>query len=155
MILGLIAGRWLKESSPAIPLARFIKTGLILIALALILHFTGVCPIVKRIWTPAWTLFSGGVCFLFLSAFSWIIEIKGYKRWSFPLLVVGMNSIAAYLIAHLCEEFVQSSLVINLSMRPFSILGAALQPLLLGAAMLFVYWLMLLWMYRRKVFLRI
>lgn len=155
MILGLIAGRWLKESSPAIPLGRFIKAGIILIALGLALHFTGICPIVKRIWTPAWTLFSGGVCFLFLSAFSWLIEVKGYKRWSFPLLVVGMNSIAAYLIAHICEEFVQSSLVINLSMRPFSILGAALQPLLLGAAMLFVYWLMLLWMYRRKVFLRI
>ena len=155
MILGLIAGRWLKESAPSIPLARFLKTGAVLIALGLLLHFTGVCPIVKRIWTPAWTLFSGGVCFLFLSAFSWLIEVKGYKRWSFPLIVVGMNSIAAYLIAHLCEEFVQSSLVINLSMRPFSILGAALQPLLLGAAMLFIYWLMLLWMYRRKVFLRI
>jgi predicted acyltransferase len=84
-----------------------------------------------------------------------LIEVKGYKRWSFPLIVVGMNSIAAYLIAHLCEEFVASSLVINLSMRPFGILGPGLQPLLLGAATLFIYWLMLLWMYRRKVFLRI
>jgi len=155
MILGLIAGRWLREKAPVIPLARFIKTGLLLVALALLLHFTGICPIVKRIWTPAWTLFSGGVCFLFLAAFCWLIEVKGYKRWSFPLLVVGMNSIAAYLIAHLCEEFVSSSLVINLSARPFGILGAGLQPLLLGAAMLFIYWLMLLWMYRRKVFLRI
>jgi predicted acyltransferase len=45
--------------------------------------------------------------------------------------------------------------VINLSMRPFGILGPGLQPLLLGAAVLFIYWLMLLWMYRRKVFLRI
>ncbi len=155
MILGLIAGRWLRDRSPAIPLARFIKTGLILIALGLALHFSGICPIVKRIWTPAWTLFSGGVCFLFLSGFCWLIEVKGYKRWSFPLMIVGMNSIAAYLIAHLCEEFVSSSLVINLSMRPFAILGPGLQPLLLGAAMLFIYWLMLLWMYRRKVFLRI
>ena len=85
----------------------------------------------------------------------WLIEIKGYKRWSFPLLVVGMNSIAAYLIAHLCERFVESSLITNLSARPFAILGPGLQPLLLGAAMLFIYWLILLWMYRRKVFLRI
>ncbi len=155
MILGLVAGRWLREQSPAIPLGRFLKTGLVLIALGLALHFTGICPIVKRIWTPAWTLFSGGVCFLFLSLFCWLIEVKGYKRWSFPLIVVGMNSIAAYLIAHLCEEFVASSLVINLSMRPFGILGPELQPMLLGAAVLFIYWLMLLWMYRRKVFLRI
>ncbi len=155
MILGLIAGRWLREKAPAIPLRRFLVTGLLLIGFGLALHFTGICPVVKRIWTPAWTLFSGGVCFLFLSAFCWVIEVKGYKRWSFPLLVIGMNSIAAYLIAHLCEDFVQSSLLINLSARPFAILGAGLQPLLLGAAMLFIYWLMLLWMYRRKVFLRI
>jgi predicted acyltransferase len=155
MILGLIAGRWLRESAPAIPLRRFIVTGVLLVAAGLLLHFTGICPIVKRIWTPAWTLFSGGVCFLFLSAFSWLIEMKGYKRWSFPLLVIGMNSIAAYLIAHLCEEFVASSLRINLGPKPFAILGAGLEPLLFGAAMLFIYWLMLLWMYRRKVFLRI
>ena len=155
MILGLIAGRWLRESAPVIPLRRFLTAGVVLVALGLILHFTGICPIVKRIWTPAWTLFSGGICFLFLSAFCWTMELKGYKRWAFPLLVIGMNSIAAYLIAHIAEDFVSSSLLINLSHRPFEILGSSLQPLLLGAAMLFIYWLMLLWMYRRKIFLRI
>ena len=55
----------------------------------------------KRIWTPSWTLFSGGVCFLMLAAFAWVIEAKGYRKWAFPLVVIGMNSIAAYLIAHL------------------------------------------------------
>jgi heparan-alpha-glucosaminide N-acetyltransferase len=155
MILGLIAGRWLRASAPAIPLKRFLAAGVLLIAAGLLLHFTGICPIVKRIWTPAWTLFSGGVCFLFLSAFSWVIEMKGYKRWSFPLLVIGMNSIAAYLIAHLCEDFVASSLRINLGDKLFAVLGAGLQPLLFGAAMLLIYWFMLLWLYRRKIFLRI
>jgi len=155
MILGLIAGRWLRESTPSIPLKRFLTTGVILITAGLLLHFTGICPIVKRIWTPAWTLFSGGICFLFLSAFSWVIEMKGYRRWAFPLVVVGMNSIAAYLIAHLCENFVESSLRINLGEKPFAIFGQGLQPLLFGATMLLIYWLMLLWMYRRKVFLRI
>lgn len=155
MILGLIAGRWLRASAPAIPLKRFLAAGALLIAAGLLLHFTGICPIVKRIWTPAWTLFSGGVCFLFLSAFSWVIEMKGYKRWAFALVVIGMNSIAAYLIAHLCEEFVSSSLLINLGTKPFAVLGAGLQPLLFGAAMLFIYWLMLLWMFQRKIFLRI
>ena len=68
----------------------------------------------KRIWTPAWTLFSGGVCFLLLAAFCWVIEVKGYRKWAFPLVVIGMNSIAAYLIAHLFEEFIFSSYRINL-----------------------------------------
>jgi predicted acyltransferase len=147
MILGLIAGRWLRESSPSIPLRRFLKVGVVLVALGLLLHFTGICPIVKRIWTPAWTLFSGGVCFLFLSAFSWIIEIKGYKRWSFPLLVIGMNSIAAYLIAHV-GEILESDYHPAQEFTP-------LQPLLIGSAILFAYWLVLFVMYRHKMFLRV
>jgi heparan-alpha-glucosaminide N-acetyltransferase len=155
MILGLVAGRWFRRYAPRIPIKRFVVAGVIGIAAGLLLHFTGICPVVKRIWTPAWTLFSGGICFLFLAAFSWVIDVKGYRRWAFPLVVVGMNSIAAYLIAHLCEDFITSSFRINLSDRPFNVLGAGLYPLLLGAAVLFTYWLMLWWMYRRKLFLKI
>jgi heparan-alpha-glucosaminide N-acetyltransferase len=155
MILGLVAGRWLRASAPAIPMKRLLVAGAIGIAAGALLHFTGICPIVKRIWTPSWTLFSGGICFLFLAGFSWIIDVKRYRRWAFPLVVVGMNSIAAYLIAHLFEDFVTSSFHIHLGDRPFAILGPGLQPLLLGAAVLLTYWLMLLWMYRRKLFLKI
>lgn len=155
MILGLAAGRWYRSSAPAIPLKKFLLAGVAGIGVGLLLHYTGICPIVKRIWTPAWTLFSGGICFLFLAAFSWIIDMKGYRKWAFPLVVVGMNSIAAYMIAHLFESFVYSSLRIHLGERPFQIFGVGLEPLLMGAAVLFIYWLMLWWMYRRKLFLKI
>src|SRR4051812_4546730 len=65
MILGLIAGRWIRaEKAPAV-LKRLALTGFATVAIALFLHLTGICPIVKRIWTPAWTLFSGGICFFF------------------------------------------------------------------------------------------
>jgi predicted acyltransferase len=110
---------------------------------------------VKRIWTPAWTLFSGGACFLLLAVFSWLIEVRGYRKWAFPLAVVGMNSIAAYLIAHLCEDFITRSFLIHLGERPFQVFGSAFEPLLLGAVVLFTYWVMLWWMYRRQIFLKI
>lgn len=155
MILGLAAGRWFRKFAPRIPLTRFFIAGVSGIALGLILHYTGICPVVKRIWTPAWTLFSGGICFLFLAAFSWIIDVKGYRKWAFPLVVVGMNSIAAYMIAHLFEDFVYSSFRIHLGEKPFQIFGTGVEPLVLGAAVLFTYWLMLFWMYRRKLFLKI
>lgn len=155
MILGLAAGRWFRSFAPKIPLKRFLIAGVAGIGLGLLLHYTGVCPVVKRIWTPSWTLFSGGICFLFLAAFSWIIDIKGHKKWAFPLVVVGMNSIAAYLIAELLREFVYSSFRIHLGEQPFQIFGVGLEPLLMGAAVLLTYWLMLYWMYRRKVFLKI
>jgi heparan-alpha-glucosaminide N-acetyltransferase len=99
MILGLVAGRWLRETAPKIPMKKLLLAGAAGTAAGLLLHFAGICPIVKRIWTPSWTLFSGGICFLFLAAFSWIIDMKGCRKWAFPLVVVGMNSIAAHMIA--------------------------------------------------------
>lgn len=155
MLLGLIAGRWLRAEAPAIPYRKLLLAGVACIAGGLLLHFAGICPIVKRIWTPAWTLFSGGVCFLMLAGFCWPIETKGYRRWAFPLVVIGMNSIAAYLIAHLFPEFIANSFTIHLGVNVFRVLGDGLAPLLQGAAILLAFWLILYWMHRRKLFLRV
>ena len=155
MILGLAAGRWLRADAPRIPLKRLLIAGGIGVAAGLVLHFSGICPVVKRIWTPAWTLFSGGVCFLFLAAFSFVIEMKGYRKWAFPLVVVGMNSIAAYLIAHLLGEFMVSSLHIHLGQNIFRFAGDRMAPTIEGAVVLAMFWLILFWMYRRKLFLKI
>jgi predicted acyltransferase len=155
MILGLIAGRWLRESAPVIPMKKLLIAGGIGIAAGLLLHFTGICPVVKRIWTPAWTIFSGGVCFLFVAAFSWILDIRKWRSWAFPFIVIGMNSIAAYLIAHLWEGFIISSFRIHLGPSAFKIFGDGLAPFLQGWAVLLTFWLVLFWMYRRKILLRI
>lgn len=155
MILGLAAGRWLRAETPRVPMRRLLIAGLAGIAAGLLLHFTGVCPVVKRIWTPSWTLFSGGACFVLLAAFSWLTEIRGYRKWAFPLVVIGMNSIAAYLIAHLFNGFIVDSLHINLGPRVFQIFGAPLDPLITGAAVLLAFWLILFWMFRRRIFLKL
>jgi len=156
MILGLAAGRWIKAASPRIPFRRLITAGLIGIASGLLLHVLGICPIVKRIWTPSWTLYSGGICFLFVAGFSWLAGVTDHKRrWSVLLTVVGVNSIAAYLMAHLLEDFIRESFRTHIGPRPFEALGAGLEPLLTGLAVLLIYWLLLFWMYRRKLFLRI
>ncbi len=155
MILGLAAGRWLRAEAPKIPMRRLLAAGAVGIASGLLLHFAGICPVVKRIWTPSWTLFSGGLCFLFLAGFCWVMEVKGQRKWAFPLVVIGMNSIAAYLMAHLFERFIADSFRIHLGQDIFRILGAGPAPLVRGLAVLAVYWLMLFWMYRRKLFLRV
>jgi predicted acyltransferase len=66
-----------------------------------------------------------------------------------------MNSIAAYLIAHLLPGFLVSSFRIHLGPDAFGIAGRALEPLLQGSALLLAYWLILFWMYRQRLFLRI
>jgi heparan-alpha-glucosaminide N-acetyltransferase len=154
MILGLIAGVWMRESQRT-PAKRLLLAGATGIAAGLALHYLHICPVVKRIWTPSWTIFSGGICFLFLLAFAWIMNVKGRRKWAFPLIVVGMNSIAAYCIAHFLEAFLGNSLRIHLGSAFFQFAGRGLEPLLQGATILSLYWLILLWMYRRKLFLKI
>src|SRR5712692_1659089 len=155
MILGLVAGRWLRAAAPRVPIKRLLIAGAIGVAGGVLLHVSGICPVVKRIWTPSWTVFSGGACFLLLAGFSWVVDVKGYRKWAFPLVVIGMNSIAAYMIAHLFEGFIRDSFRIHLGERPFQIFGSGLEPFVQGAAVLLVYWLILFWMYRRKLFLRV
>jgi predicted acyltransferase len=155
MILGLAAGRWLRESSPSVPMRKLLTAGAIGLAAGALLHYSGICPVVKRIWTPSWTLFSGGLCFLFLALFSWLVDVKRWRKWAFPLVVIGMNSIAAYLIAHLWDRFITDSFRIHLGKNAFAFFGQGVQPLMQGLAVLLVYWLILYWMYRKKLFLRI
>ena len=155
MILGLIAGGWLKaDLSHRQKLLRFGAAAAAGFALGLALHYSGVCPIVKRIWTPTWVLFSGGWCFAFLAVFYQLVEVRRWHAWFFPLTVIGMNSIAAYCIAHLFDRFIGKSLDIHLGGGFFNAFGAY-RPFVHGALVLFILWLILFWMYRRKLFLKI
>jgi predicted acyltransferase len=156
MILGLQAGRWLRSGVVAKDLLkRFLLVGAIGLAAGMLLHVLGVCPVVKRIWTPAWVLFSGGWCFWLLAFFYWLIDVAGHRTWAFPLVVVGMNSIAIYCLVHLIDRFIIDSLYIHFGHGLFRILGAAYEPLLVGIVTMSIFYLILRWMYRRKLFIRI
>jgi predicted acyltransferase len=155
MILGLIAGGWLKANLPhGEKLKRLAVAGMAGLGLGVLLQLTGICPVVKRIWTPSWTLFSGGWCLLFLAAFYAVMEVRGWRRWAFPLIVIGMNSIAAYCMDWLFVGFIRDSLHTHLGLQFFKNFGAY-ESLIRGALILIVLWLILFWMYRRKLFLKI
>jgi predicted acyltransferase len=156
MILGLIAGGWLRSGHrPSHIIQRLVIAGLIGLILGAALHRLGICPNVKRIWTPTWTIFSGGWCFLLMAAFYLVIDGGRWRAWAFPLTVIGMNSIAAYCMAHLLENFIADNIRTHLGQDIFRLLGSAYEPLVRGAVVLLVYWLILFWMYRRRLFLRI
>jgi predicted acyltransferase len=156
MILGLIAGGWLRSAYPeGEKLRRLAMAGVIGLASGWLLDWAGLCPNVKRIWTPSWTLLSGGWCFLLLASAYAVIDVARLKGWAFPLVVIGMNSIAAYCIAHLFEGFIRSALNTNLGAGFFQLFGDPYVRTFQGAAILLTLWLILYWMYRRKIFLKI
>ena len=156
MILGLLAGGWLKsELTAAQKIQRFIIAGVIGLAVGSLLNATGLCPNVKKIWTPAWVFFSGGWCFLFLAFFYALIDARNTKAWAFPLVVIGANSIFAYCAEWLFIGFIRRSLNTHLGEDFFRLFGEPYRGLFQGACVLLIIWLLLLWLYRKKIFIRI
>ncbi|MDB5310774.1 MAG: hypothetical protein JWO38_4976 [Gemmataceae bacterium] len=157
MILGLIAGGVLKgDRTPLGKVLWLAAAGVVGLAAGYALGELGVCPVVKRIWTPSWVLFSGGWCFLLLAGFYATVDLTGWRGWVFPLVVVGMNSIAAYCISN---SFVKPELhkmvKRHLGEGVLGVFGPEYFKLLHGSITLVLLWLILYWMYRRKVFIRV
>jgi heparan-alpha-glucosaminide N-acetyltransferase len=156
MILGLIAGTFLQGHPPTLRRAlMFAVAGGIGLAVGWALGYFDIVPVVKRIWTPSWVLYSGGWCLLLLALFYLCIDVTGFKAWAFPLVVIGMNSIVAYCLAGLTKQFFNDALKRHLGASAFRTFGTAYEPLLLGGSILLIWWLILFWMYRNRVFLRI
>jgi predicted acyltransferase len=158
MILGLIAGGWLRITEPGgKKVLRFIVAGAISLAIGVILDLTGICPSVKRIWTPSWVLVSGGICMLFLAAFYFIIDFKGFSAWSFPFRVIGANSIVAYFLADAwgVSQYPHRMLETHLGKETFDYFGPDFHAVFIGFVILAIWWLILYWLYRKKIFVKI
>jgi len=81
MIIGLLTGEWLKRSgSKNRKLRGMVVAGFLLLLSGLALQWAGICPIVKRVWTSSYTLYSGGWVLLILAAFYALIELKGWRK---------------------------------------------------------------------------
>jgi predicted acyltransferase len=157
MIIGLFAGDAIKSATgPKEKIKFFVTTGMALIAMGVLLHVAGINPVVKRIWTPAWTIFSGGICFLFLAFFYSLVDVGGKRKWTFFLTVIGANSIAAYVMADAgLRTLISNSLHIHLGQHYDHVFGAPYATIVNGLLVLFILWLILYWMYKRKIFIKI
>lgn len=157
MILGLIAGGVLRDQDKraASKLGLLVLYGLVGLGAGWGLGELGVCPVVKRIWTPSWTLFSGGICFLTLAGWYLLVDLARLRPLAFPLIVIGMNSIAAYVMTWTLEGFIRENLFTHFGKDVFQAMGEGYAPLLEGGAIVLVMWLVLFWMYRRRIFLRV
>jgi predicted acyltransferase len=84
-----------------------------------------------------------------------VLDVRGWRRWAFPLVVLGTNSIAAYCLYEAFMDPISMALVRHLPAGVFRALGPAFEATLVGAGTLALIWLILLWMHRRKIFVRI
>jgi len=156
MIFGLMCGQLLRSGlSGGRKFLLLLLAGGVGVAAGMLLDETGVIPIVKRIWTPSWALCSTGWCCWILAALYGFIDLAGYRRWTFPLVVVGMNSIAIYAMGMLFRKPVTWPLREIFGENVFTnwagLWGPTLECTLTGL----VFWLACYAMYRAGVFLRV
>ena len=84
-----------------------------------------------------------------------VVDGRGWKRWAFPLIVVGLNPIALYCLWQLSSGFIRQQFRVHLGQDVFATLGELWVPALERGSVLLILWLVVWWMYRRKIFLRI
>ena len=151
-LLGILTGDYLKNkdingSRKALNLAI---TGIIFVTLALVWNFD--FPINKNLWTSSFVLTVGGISLLLLALFYYIIDVLGYRSWSFFFRVIGMNSILIYMSGRFINwEYAANGFfkwVGQLTGDPFGAVAMAI-------CFVMVKWAFLYFMYKKKVFLRV
>lgn len=150
-LMGTIAGNILrhKKSSDWQKIGYLAASGVFSIVLALVL--STFYPIIKSCWTSTFNLLTGGISFLLLTFFYLIIDHWGFKNWAFYFRVIGMNSIFVYLFTRMIDVKMVAEFFIGWLAKPLGDSGNLL--LIIGG--LAVVWLLLYFMYTKKIFLRV
>jgi LPXTG-motif cell wall-anchored protein len=151
-LLGILTGSFIKKSPQTGAQKSFwmAVAGLFFIALALIWNLS--FPINKNLWSSSFVCLVGGLSLLYFSVFYYIIDVLNYKKWAFFFKVIGMNSILIYLSGH----FINWGYATNGFFQWLGQLSPVLwAPVVMAICYVFVKWMFLYFLYRKKVFLRV
>jgi predicted acyltransferase len=179
MIFGLMAGEWLRRDySLQRRCLGLLLAGAVGIGLGYVLHITGVCPVIKKIWTPSWAIYSAGWASLLLGLFFFLFDVINLKPIAWPLTAVGRNSLAVYILHWLCAGWLVATIATHISATFFQWIAPALQeplrtqwsehppanifelfgdyqPVVRSVVVVLALWGVAIWMYRRRLFLKI
>jgi len=151
MLAGAWAGAFLlsKRTRPqklkglAAAAATCLATGLVL---------TQFNPLMQKLWTASYTFVCTGLVLLILSVLFWAIDIKGWRKPAFWLIVVGMNGIFFYALSQALGTWIDTSLAIFTGRFQFA---GALGPVLQVTAAVGFMWYVCYWLYKRKIFFKL
>lgn len=153
-MLGMFTGEFVK--SPEEKMSGNRKTlwmfGAAAVMLVLGIVWNHWFPVNKKLWTSSFVLVAGGVSLILFALMYWIVDVRGWRKWTFPFRVVGMNSITIFLAPRL----------ISFSQAKNFLLGGiidhcpdAIGSVISSAGYMAVIWLFLYFLYRKKIFLRV
>lgn len=109
-------------------------------------------PINKNLWSSSFVFHVGGISLLFMSFFYYVIDVLGYKKWAFFFKVIGMNSILIYISG----VFINWAYTTNAMFGWLGqLVGEPYNIVVLGVCTIFVQWIFLYLLYKKKTFLRV
>ncbi|MCD6308259.1 MAG: DUF1624 domain-containing protein [Candidatus Latescibacteria bacterium] len=121
------------------------------VAAGLALH--PVMPVIKRMFTSSYTLLTCGLASVTFLALFRLVDVASVRRWGFPFVVVGMNSIFIYLLHNLLHPWFMDTLGVFIDPLQGAV-GAWITPIRHVTALV-LEWFVCLWLYRRKIFFRL
>ncbi len=164
-LLGIIAGLWLRSSAE-----RGAKAGVLaaagLAAAALGLLWDLAFPINKNLWTSSYVMFTAGAAAMTFAACYWLLDVRGWRWWAKPFVILGTNAIALFVLSGLVAKTlglvkVADAQGATTSLARFiytswyaPIASPRSASLLYALTHLAVMFAILWWMYRRRIFLK-
>jgi predicted acyltransferase len=165
-LFGVLTAHWLRSCRSTSDKAMgMLVAGVFLVAAGQTLAI-GI-PINKGIWTPSYAVFMAGMALVLLTGFFWAIDVKGNNRTVTPFLIFGMNAIAAYVLSELVSKTIRevkitlpdgtrTRLKSYLFDSLFAPLGnGKLASLLFAVSFVFLIFLVMWWMWKKRCFLKI
>lgn len=152
-MLGMFAGEIVRRGGTTATRRKALEllwVGILCFAAGLAL--SAVFPVNKKLWSPSFVLVLGGISFALLSLFYWIIDVRGWRRWSLFFTVIGMNSITIYMTQRIVNFNNASSFFFK---GVASLFPEAWAPVVFQGGYIAVCWLFLYFLHRQRFYLKV
>jgi predicted acyltransferase len=151
-LAGVFIGRYMMKNMSA---PKKLLTGLCIIGLLVLTfgYLWGIFfPINKTLWTSSFALVTIGYSTLLLTLFYWLVDVLRFTKWAKLFAVIGTNSIIVYLGSSIIDwQYTSKSIFGGF----INIAPAGWQDFILFGGMVFLQWLVLYWLYRRDIFIKV
>ena len=153
-MLGMFTGEFIRL--PEEKVSGRGKTGWMLVGAAVLLAagllWSRVLPLNKKLWTSSFVLVVGAISLSAYALVYYLVEVKGWTRWTFFFRVIGLNSITIYLLQRIVPLQEVSGFFLS---GAAGLLPPGWGAVLLAAGYLCVSWLLLYFLWRQRIFLKV
>jgi predicted acyltransferase len=165
-MLGILCGRWIAGRRPLEErLNGMFAVGAIGMMVGLMWNWS--FPINKSIWTSSYVVFTAGMAAVALATIMWVVDVKGFRRWTKPAVIYGMNPILAFVGSGVMARIIYTLIQVNYNGKRIpletaiyqSVYASWLEPK--NASLAFALTFVLFWygivyvLYRKRIFLKV